>query len=65
MNEKIEKRYLNLKDARVYLGLSPDAVRKFCESIGAAHRLSGVDRIVFDKQKIDEYFESQVEPVTE
>ena len=55
--QEIKKRYLNLCEVAVYLGVSYVTAKNFCEKIGAKRKLDR--RCLYDLAVIDKYFENQ------
>ncbi len=53
----VEKRLLNRKEACAYVGLGLCRGTKFCDQAGA--RIQYGNRVLYDKQKLDKYIDSQ------
>ena len=55
----IEKRLLSRKEACAYVGLGLTRGVPFCNAAGARIRVG--NRAMYDKQKLDQYIDSQTE----
>lgn len=60
MNKKInydhEKRMLSIEECSDYVGLGKSGTRKLMKEIGAEYKIGS--RCLFDKKKIDAYFDT-------
>ena len=53
----VEKRLLSRKEACAYVGLGLNRVVEFCDRAGA--RVQYGNRVLYDKQKLDQYINAQ------